>query len=67
LQTWLGPKMSEVHVTRNAVCGRSESGDTYCWGMNRFALLGTTAPLDVCTDETPCSFEPVKITGVVMC
>jgi alpha-tubulin suppressor-like RCC1 family protein len=49
--------------SNNLACGLTTDGDAYCWGLNFFGALGTTAP-DTCGNQNftlECATTPARI------
>lgn len=60
----IGPAARFASVTAGLwhTCAVTEAGAAYCWGANEYGRLGTSDPMDVCS-EMPCSTTPRAVAG----
>jgi alpha-tubulin suppressor-like RCC1 family protein len=62
-----GLAFASIAAGRFHTCGITTGGDTYCWGEDFWAQLGSgTVPADRCSyffDNEPCSRTPLKVVG----
>ena len=58
-----GRRFVSITTGRGHSCGLTTSGGTYCWGLNDFGELGTTAATESCTGPLPCIPVPALVSG----